>query len=706
MDLLADLRQAVDKKHAVIVAGAGTTLAAVGADVKHASWTGLIEDGLNEAHKLDRFNKSILNHYLDSLKLGDMDLLLAAAEKVAVALGQSSSVGEFGRWLRDKIGSLKINNLAVPKALAALHDYGVLLATTNYDSILSDSCRVAPILASDTAKAARLLRGEEKGILHLHGHYDQPASVVLGAKRYWEIGQQPFQQLLQPMLAAGRSLVFVGCGGTMDDPNIGHLLTVIDTVLLGTEHRHYLLCLDSEVAVWRLKRWEKIQPVPFGAAHADLPGFLSGLLPKSVPTVVVSPPTSPPRVPAPPDHFVGRTKEVETAVAALCNHEHVCVLGPGGIGKTGLTKVVADHARVCANFARRVFMRLEAARTGPDAALKLAEALGLPAGPHALARCVDELQKKPTLLILDNAETPWEADGEGLQELLAECGAAARFMVSLRGTQAPQGLAWCRIPLQPLQAEDAKTLFLGLAGTISPSDPQLPAVLEATGGVPLALRLLAAQADGLPHLRDLWQEFQTERANLLRHGRADTKDTNFIVSITLSLNSQRMTAPARRLLGMLCYLPHGVSDQYCYSLLGSSASNAKRVLVQLSIAVEDGDLLRLLSPMRSSLAEILRPEKQDIRAIVEKISVDLQNITDFSKYNPEKTNNIRKRESQCKNLSIQISGIFLNKNKEIQKDRIDNWTETNSYDALGDLDLLRQAAMLIEISGQEGRYGK
>ncbi|WP_044558729.1 SIR2 family protein, partial [Azospirillum sp. B4] len=620
MALLDDLKKAIADKRAIIVAGAGTTIAAVGPGVKHASWTGLIEHGLRWAHGLGRIDPGTLDLDLAALKLSNMRKLLSAAETVADGLGQKDGDGEFTIWLRETVGTFKVSNAAVPTALTRLHAHGILLATTNYDSVLSQACGVPATLPGDVAKAIRLFRGEDAGILHLHGHWEAPASIVLGSLKYGEIAQSPFQQFLQRMLSADASLVFVGCGGTVADPNLGPLLSWIDTVLLGTEHRHYFLCRDSEVDAWRGKGWRRVQPVGFGPGHADLAPFLESLVPVDGAPVISaggppSPRPSPNYVPRPPEHFVGRDAEVEKAVAALLAGSHVAIQGPGGIGKTGLTQHVGHDHRIKAAFPRRVFVRLEATGTGADMALKIATALGLEAGPHPLERAVADLGRQPTLLILDNAETPWTPDPHGVGQVLAECGAVARILLSIRGRQCPQGLSWQRLELDRLGEGDARSLFLGLAGPQLATDALLPMVIGVADGVPLAIRLLAAQADGLTDLRDLWARWLAERAALLRLGRADNRETDFTTSVSLSLESPRLTPGGRRLLGLLGRLPDGLARSLRDDLLGQNAAAAATSLVQLALAREEKDRLRLLVPVREVVRARVTPAPADAAAL-------------------------------------------------------------------------------------------
>lgn len=619
MTILDDLKEAVAKRKVMIIAGAGTTIAAVGCEVKHATWTGLIENGLHRAAELGGWTPERLRLYLTMAQSGELGALMAAAQEVASGLGQDGKNGAFGDWLDRTIGTLQAKDTAILDAIAALHCYGLLLATTNYDSLLEKHCAVKPVLISDVGNATSLLRGDIRGILHLHGHYDRPETVILGTAQYQKIVCDPFQTSLQQASALGYSLVFVGCGGTMDDPNVTRLLEWLDTTLIGTRHSHYLLCLEKDIPEWRAKGRNKLLPLSFGTRHADLPAFLTGLLPTAPAKAKFSPPLPTPvaaaLVPPPPDYFVGRVTEMGRATKALLLGQHVCIKGTGGIGKTSLTKRIAHDPAIAAAYPRRLFVRLEGTTTGYDAALKVADALGMPPSPHILGLLVHALALEPTLLILDNAETPRDADPAGMESVLSHIGQAAKILLSIRSQQTPTGLEWVRVSLPRLDNVDTRRLFLDIAGGHLSTDPNLPNLLSKTDGVPLAIRLLAAQAEGQDSLRDLWSEWQTIRSRLLQVDGRDDKDGNFTASVMLSLNGPKLTKDGKRLLSMLGQLPEGLSPTMRDELLGTTGPSAQRNLLHLSLAQVEKDRLRLLVPVREVVAAVLPPSSGDATAL-------------------------------------------------------------------------------------------
>jgi SIR2-like domain len=95
------------------------------------------------------------------------------------------------------------------------------------------------------------LRGDHEAILHLHGHWQDPASVVLGIRSYEAVLTDSHAEAMRKALAATRTLVFVGCGAGLADPNFTALRGWLTEVFVSSPYRHYRLCLEEErVDLW------------------------------------------------------------------------------------------------------------------------------------------------------------------------------------------------------------------------------------------------------------------------------------------------------------------------------------------------------------------------------------------------------------------------------------------------------------------------
>lgn len=285
-EILKDLRQQIAESRAVFVIGAGVSIAASG-EAKVASWSGLLEHGIGRCQEIAAgLPSGWQERRLGDIQSGDTSEMISAAEAIVERLGGVHS-GEYSRWLRETVGSLTAKRREV---LEALRDLGVPLATTNYDGLLEEVTGRPAVTWQEPEKALRVLRGEEAGILHLHGFWREPKSVVLGVRSYGEVlGSVPAQSL-QQILGLLHSLVFVGYGGGLEDPNFGSLLAWLRQHWSGAEHRHFRLCLEREREELRKAHTgSRIFPVAYGEDYSELGPWLRQL-------TVVPAPATPARV--------------------------------------------------------------------------------------------------------------------------------------------------------------------------------------------------------------------------------------------------------------------------------------------------------------------------------------------------------------------------------------------------------------------------
>lgn len=136
----------------------------------------------------------------------------------------------FATWLESAFANFKTRDDEKAKALLDvlrdLHQAGALLLTTNYDSLLSDITGAPPVTWEEHEDFHRVTTRQKAagGILHIHGHWQRPSSIVLGRSSYDRVvADGKFQQLFKT-LWLGWSWIYVGCGDALDDPNLGRLL--------------------------------------------------------------------------------------------------------------------------------------------------------------------------------------------------------------------------------------------------------------------------------------------------------------------------------------------------------------------------------------------------------------------------------------------------------------------------------------------------
>jgi HEAT repeat protein len=340
--LLDDLRRQIADHQVVVIAGAGVSIDSTdGAEV--ASWKGLLRHGIA---RCEQFANPLPpagwgERQREALDGNDLQEWLGVAGQIEGKLGAPKG-GEYARWLRETVGRLEVKK---PDVLEALRELGAPIATTNYDGLIEEAIKDHPAITwLHGARVQRVLRGAEKAVLHLHGYWDQPESVVLGVRSYDRVISDANAQAVQSALALMKSFLFVGFGQGLADPNFGALLDWMRTVLAETEFRHFRLCRTGDLAAVQAQHRpeERVHAVPYGPAYSDLASFLRGLTvgPKSpAPSIKMEPyPGLRAFTIEEASIFFGRIGEANAILAQLQERPFLAVIGASGTGKSSLIR--------------------------------------------------------------------------------------------------------------------------------------------------------------------------------------------------------------------------------------------------------------------------------------------------------------------------------------------------------------------------------
>ena len=362
----------------LVVCGAGVSTQATKGVAP--SWAKLIRSGIKRVSDLDPNAAIWATEFENKLTDGTTVTWITVADEVTDRLGGAHNA-EFSTWLKEEVGKLTPDRNDLLDAILAL---GCPVATTNYDDIIEKRSGLPPISWNDHASAHRFLRGEQKGIFHLHGHWRSPQRVVLGSKSYDAHFEDERRKLLQAIATLDRSTIFIGCSQDgLSDPDFSRLDSFLSEWQDIAPRRYWLIRqeTDDKGALKQLPSPDharRLYPVAFGSTYDDLVPLLRRLAP--------SPLTADPdtRIKCINEHepqpeIFGRDAEVETVVTALLAGRPAIVAGGPGMGKTAVATVALYDLRVVSKFGRRrLFASLDAA-TEPHAILaKLVEQLGLP----------------------------------------------------------------------------------------------------------------------------------------------------------------------------------------------------------------------------------------------------------------------------------------------------------------------------------------
>ncbi|KAK7442036.1 hypothetical protein VKT23_016313 [Stygiomarasmius scandens] len=227
------------------------------------------------------------------------------------------------------------------------------------------------------------------------------------------------------------------------------------------------------------------------------------------------------RTPKAPGIFVGRDELTKEGVNTLCGDKkvHLAILGDPGIGKTSLALHIKQHPDIQDKFGKCCYFLPcdEAARqmqnqeAGDILLNGIVNILMNPANGksrHDLLKEHLKASDKDILIILDNLETLWHSDEHSsvpnlINDMIKE--KHVYLIVTMRERNIPKKIEglWCQLGkrefgLPSLSLADAKELFYHNAPKFKEEVHQvedLEGLLNQAQGIPLAIQLLARQAD-------------------------------------------------------------------------------------------------------------------------------------------------------------------------------------------------------------------
>ncbi|KAI0870848.1 SIR2-like domain-containing protein [Hypoxylon argillaceum] len=282
-EAMKKLREQLKLGRLAICVGSGVTLYSAPSQAQRLSWWGLMSNAL------DYFEDQASTLSLEPMNKAD----IASARKILEKNNPTEADREDvtnriqkllanridleTTWMRAQFQNLYkdyVDQSEILDAIKALQQQGAILFTTNYDDLLERHCDLDGIDASDPAGLISWRRGSRPAVFHPHGYWRNANHIVLSAEQYWRVKNEPIiQETLQHVLGT-KTVLFVGCGGGLADPNFGPLIRWVGQKNIGTGASHYIL----------LQRTEKNPVTQLPLIHLrcdsfdDIPRFLKDLL--------------------------------------------------------------------------------------------------------------------------------------------------------------------------------------------------------------------------------------------------------------------------------------------------------------------------------------------------------------------------------------------------------------------------------------------
>jgi len=281
------------------------------------------------------------------------------------------------------------------------------------------------------------------------------------------------------------------------------------------------------------------------------------------------------QIPLKPGIFHGRGDLVGEIARLLVRREtaHVCLLGPGGMGKTSVSLAVVELPLIQEHFLGEscVWVPCIEATSATLLLEILYIQLQVPGDKQVtLEEIVYHLNasKQRSLILLDNFETPWNAPGAGTQKQiedtlrrLAELSHIAIF-ITMRGTNPPcdGAIEWQSKNIEPAGREACLRIYHDYNPSLKDSDADIGRLVDVLGYMPFAVTLMAKLArEGKSTAKELLDAWQESGPDIL----SDMPEESMNRSISLSVESDlvKRNPNAITLLAILSLLPAGTTKQ-------------------------------------------------------------------------------------------------------------------------------------------------
>jgi len=267
---------------------------------------------------------------------------------------------------------------------------------------------------------------------------------------------------------------------------------------------------------------------------------------------------------------------VEEISQLLCNEAtpRVSILGPGGIGKTSLALAIVESPAVQSKYGSRCYWIPCINASSSTLLLQLLYTQVCSARTTTtndiLSDILAELRhvEEPTLLLLDNFETPWfpsQGTTQAIDDILFQLHKCSRvaILLTMRLLGKPKDLCnrirWHTRHPQPVSKEASRLIFHDVYPD-SKEDPDVDALIAAVGHMPYAVVLMAKSGETCDFTaKMLLEEWKQAGTKMISHSGSPEEDMNRSIGLSVNRHFVQQNPDALLLLQILALLPVGTS---------------------------------------------------------------------------------------------------------------------------------------------------
>lgn len=247
------------------------------------SWPVLLEEGIEYVKTSLHLDASAASLVKISELAAESHFVEAFSELAKVMSGDPDNPDNllWESFIAEQFSDPTIVNSELLDALSYLNCPRIV--TTNYDRLL-EMWQAIPSKSLTWQDAAGIRDAFRlgSGVVHLHGVWDRPESIVLSRNSYESISADESARHIARVIFHGSVLMFIGTSldGT-HDPHLGDLLSEFESLAdrkQGVSNPHIMLVRGRVNGKMRAK-WlrQGIEPVSYGDEYDDLPKFLRSI---------------------------------------------------------------------------------------------------------------------------------------------------------------------------------------------------------------------------------------------------------------------------------------------------------------------------------------------------------------------------------------------------------------------------------------------
>jgi len=279
-------------------------------------------------------------------------------------------------------------------------------------------------------------------------------------------------------------------------------------------------------------------------------------------------------MPMKPEIFHGRGELVDGIARLLLQEKfsRVCILGPGGMGKTSVSLAVVESPLIKERFSggNCAWVPCIEATSATLLLEILYTQLQVPGDKQVtLEKIISELDasKEPRLMLLDNFETPWNAPGgtqTQVSDILRKLAMLSHvaILLTMRGTYPPcDTIEWQLQTIQPTDEAACRRIFHDINPS-SKDDPDVDRLLAVLGHMPFAVTLMANLGKrSKSTANELLETWYTSGTDMLSVTNSPEKSMNRSISLSVDSEFVKQDPDALLLLAILSLLPAGTTKQ-------------------------------------------------------------------------------------------------------------------------------------------------